>query len=104
VTDIREQKVAGQATGAGAVAGGIAGIIIGNQIGGGNGKTIAKIAGAAGGAYLGNKLEKKVRAETEYVVTVKLDDGSTSTLTLDQAPTVSTGSKVRVIDGKLSAR
>jgi outer membrane lipoprotein SlyB len=104
VTDIRTIKQPGNASGAGAVAGGIAGLIIGNQIGGGNGRTIAKIAGAAGGAYAGNSIEKRVRAETSYEVVVKLDNGETTTVTQEAAPTVSVGSDVRVVDGKLVAR
>jgi outer membrane lipoprotein SlyB len=104
VTDIQAIKVAGPASGGGAVAGGIAGIIIGNQIGGGNGRTIAKIAGAAGGAYVGNRIEKRVRSETTYDVTVKLDNGTNTTLNLDSVPTVSVGTAVRVKDGTVVAR
>jgi outer membrane lipoprotein SlyB len=104
VTEIKQVKVAGKGSGAGAVAGALAGVVVGNQIGDGNGKTLAKIAGAAGGAYLGNKIEKRVRAETSYEVTVKHDDGTTSTVTLDLAPTVSVGSPVKVVDGALVAR
>jgi outer membrane lipoprotein SlyB len=102
--DIRTIKQPGNASGAGAVAGGIAGLIIGNQIGGGNGRTIAKIAGAAGGAYAGNSIEKRARAETSYEVVVKLDNGETITVTQEAAPTVSVGSDVRVIDGKVVPR
>ena len=97
-------KVEGKATGGGAVAGGIAGIIVGNQIGDGNGKTLAKIAGAVGGAYAGNKIEKKARAQTHYEVTVKLENGATSTVTLEQEPAMSVGARVRVIDGGIVAR
>jgi outer membrane lipoprotein SlyB len=104
VTDIQAIKAAGPSSGGGAVAGGIAGIIIGNQIGGGNGRTIAKIAGAAGGAYVGNRIEKRVRSETTYDVTVKLDNGSSTTLNLDSVPTVSVGTAVRVTDGTVVAR
>ncbi|MGE5649342.1 MAG: glycine zipper 2TM domain-containing protein [Bacillota bacterium] len=41
--------------GVGAVVGGL----IGSQVGGGNGKTLATIAGAVGGGYLGNEIAKK---------------------------------------------
>jgi outer membrane lipoprotein SlyB len=104
VTEIKEVRVAGKGTGAGAVAGAVAGVVVGNQIGDGNGKTLAKIAGAAGGAYLGNRIEKRVRAETNYEVTVKLDNGTTTTITLDSAPAQSVGSSVRVVDGGLVAK
>jgi len=41
--------------GVGAVIGGL----LGNQVGGGNGKTLATIAGALGGGYLGNEIAKR---------------------------------------------
>lgn len=40
----------------GMLLGGAAGALLGNQIGGGNGKTIATLAGAAGGAYAGDRM------------------------------------------------
>ena len=41
--------------GVGAVVGGL----LGNQVGGGNGKTLATIAGAVGGCYVGNEIAKR---------------------------------------------
>jgi uncharacterized protein YcfJ len=41
--------------GVGAVVGGL----LGNQVGGGNGKTLATIAGAVGGGYVGNEIAKR---------------------------------------------
>ena len=41
--------------GVGAVLGGL----LGSQVGGGNGKTLATIAGAVGGAYVGNEVAKR---------------------------------------------
>jgi outer membrane lipoprotein SlyB len=104
ITGIHEVKTERKGTGVGAVAGGVAGIIIGNQIGGGSGKTIAKIAGAAGGAYIGNKVERKVRATTTYEVSVKLDTGTTSVVTLEHEPTLGVGAAVRIADGDVIAR
>jgi uncharacterized protein YcfJ len=43
---------------AGSVIGGVVGGVLGHQIGGGTGKTVATVAGAAGGAYAGNKVQK----------------------------------------------
>ena len=40
----------------GMILGGAAGALLGNQIGGGNGKTIATVAAAAGGAYAGDRV------------------------------------------------
>ena len=92
-------QVQGKGSGAGAVAGGVAGIVLGNQIGGGSGKTIAKIAGAAGGAYLGNMAEKKIRAETQYQIRVHFDNGGETTVTQATQPTLGVGAAVRVVNG-----
>jgi uncharacterized protein YcfJ len=43
--------------GVGAVVGGL----IGSQVGGGNGRTLATIAGAVGGGYVGNEIAKRNR-------------------------------------------
>ncbi|MFO1304840.1 MAG: glycine zipper 2TM domain-containing protein [Burkholderiales bacterium] len=55
---------------AGKVIGGVAGGVIGHQIGGGTGKTVATIAGAAGGAYVGNKVQKNAQ-ERDVVSTTE---------------------------------
>jgi uncharacterized protein YcfJ len=51
----------------GTVIGGVAGGLLGSTIGGGGGRTVATIAGAAGGAYVGNQVQKN--AQQRNVVT-----------------------------------
>jgi len=75
------------------------GVIVSITIGGGNGKTVAKIAGAAGGAVLGNKIEKKVRAAMHYDIRVRFDNGTETTVSQDQEPKLAVGAAVRVVDG-----
>ena len=101
ITPVKEE---GKGTALGAVAGGLAGLVVGNQVGGGNGKTIAKIAGAAGGAYLGNKIEKKVRATTHYDIKVRLDNGTEQTVSQDNEPTLAVGAAVQIVDGTVVAK
>ncbi len=101
ITAVKEE---GKGTALGAVAGGLAGLVVGNQIGGGNGKTIAKIAGAAGGAYLGNKVEKKVRGTTHYDIKVRLDNGTESTVSQDNEPTLAVGAAVQIVSGTVVAK
>jgi outer membrane lipoprotein SlyB len=101
ITPVKEE---GKGTAIGVVAGGLAGLAIGNQIGGGNGKTIAKIAGAAGGALLGNKIEKKVRATTHYEIRVRLDNGTETTVSQENEPTLAIGAAVQVVDGVVVAK
>lgn len=70
-------------SGAGAVIGGIAGGVIGHQIGSGRGNTAATIAGAIGGALVGNEVEKRHRrADEDYRIGVRMDDGSYRTFIL----------------------
>jgi uncharacterized protein YcfJ len=51
----------------GTVIGGVAGGLLGSTIGSGSGRTVATIAGAAGGAYVGNQVQKN--AQQKNVVT-----------------------------------
>jgi uncharacterized protein YcfJ len=54
---------------AGTVIGGVVGAAVGNQFGGGKGKTLATVAGAAGGAYAGNRAQKAVQENNTYTTT-----------------------------------
>ena len=51
----------------GTVIGGVAGGLLGSTIGSGSGRTVATIAGAAGGAYVGNQVQKN--SQQKNVVT-----------------------------------
>ncbi len=83
--------------GLGTVAGGVIGGLLGNQVGNGNGKTLATVAGVAGGAYAGNTIEKNMKKVTVYDVRVRMDDGSMRNLDISTA--VPVGSKV-IVEGK----
>ncbi len=92
-----EQK--GQSSGLGMVAGGVVGGVIGHQIGGGRGNTVATIAGAAGGAYVGNEVEKKKNTTGYWAVTIKMDAGNVRTFTYSNQPTVHENDRVKLVDG-----
>jgi uncharacterized protein YcfJ len=53
-----QQKPAAQNSPVGIGVGAVIGGVIGNQMGSGDGKTLATIAGAIGGGYLGNEVAK----------------------------------------------
>jgi outer membrane lipoprotein SlyB len=93
----------GEGSGLGAIAGGVLGGVLGHQVGGGTGKKIATVAGAAGGAYAGHQVEKNMKSTTHYDVVVNMDDGSTRTFSYDTQPAFQAGSKVRVVNGVLTA-
>lgn len=101
---VRTVEVRSEGSGVGMVAGGITGGVLGNQFGGGSGRTIATVAGAAGGAYVGNEIEKGMKKRTVYRVSVRMDDGSIRTLTQSAPPGFGVGQKVRIVDGQVVAR
>lgn len=83
--------------GLGTVAGGLIGGLLGNQVGGGNGKTLATVAGLAGGALAGNTIEKNMKQVTVYDVRLRMDDGSKRNMEVSSV--VPVGSKV-IVEGK----
>jgi len=85
------------------IIGGIAGGLIGNQIGGGSGKTLATVAGAAGGAYAGKKIAER-SGKTKYRVTVRMDDGRIAVVTQSSVKYLHEGSHVIVHHGKARLR
>lgn len=101
VASIESFTEKGQASGGGAVAGGVVGAVVGHQIGSGRGKDLATVAGAVGGAIAGNEIEKNMKKVTRYRITLRMDDGTSQTLTLDAANNVAVGDKVKLVDGAL---
>ncbi|GAC1452231.1 MAG: glycine zipper 2TM domain-containing protein [Steroidobacteraceae bacterium] len=100
----------------GSVAGAVIGGVLGHQVGGGSGRDLATIAGAAGGGYAGNRIQKNLQEKdtvtaTQQKCTTVYDksekqlgyevryrlDGRESTLKMDHDP----GDRIAVRDGKL---
>ncbi|TJY63198.1 glycine zipper 2TM domain-containing protein [Sinimarinibacterium sp. CAU 1509] len=96
VVAITEVKQAGEGSGAGAVAGAVAGGVAGHQFGKGKGKDAATAAGAILGAIAGHQVEKQVRANMTYDITVSMEDGTTRVVNVADASGVGVGAKVRV--------
>jgi len=97
-----EQQPA-QGSGAGAVAGAVIGGVLGHQVGGGNGQTLATVAGAVGGGYAGNTLEKRMHTTTTYETRVRLENGHTKTFKSSTQPAWQAGDHVKVVNGNLQA-
>ena len=104
IESVQTVEVKGAASGLGAVAGGVTGALVGNQIGGGSGKTVMTIAGAAGGAYAGNEIEKNMKKSTAYRVTIRMDDGTTRKLSYPAPPAYAVGERVRIVNGSALER
>jgi outer membrane lipoprotein SlyB len=88
VESVKSEKHKGEGTGLGAVGGAVVGGVVGHQLGGGNGKKALTVLGAVGGGLAGHEVEKQVRATTVYLVQMRMDDGSTRTVTQNTAPAV----------------
>lgn len=101
VENVQEVTVKGQGTGLGAVAGGVLGGVLGHQVGRGSGKDLMTIAGAVGGAFAGHQVEKNVRSEKEYQVTVRFDDGNVRTFNQKSSTGWRNGDRVRLDGGNL---
>ena len=101
VIDVKTIETKGESSGGGAVLGGIVGGVIGHQIGSGRGNTVATVAGAAGGAYAGNQIEKNKNAKVTYQVAIKMDAGNTRYFNFAQPTSYKIGDKVKIVDKKL---
>ena len=99
VTSIRFTEEKGKSSGLGAVAGGVLGGVLGHQIGSGTGRTVATVAGAAGGAYVGNTVEKNKNTKAYWLVTIRMDAGNTRTFHYSNQPSVHEGERVKLVDG-----
>lgn len=104
VSNVRQVTNEGKPTGAGAVIGGLAGAALGSNIGSGNTRTVASIAGAVGGGLLGNSIEKSQRQTTGYEVTLRMEDGSTRTISSEAMPSWRIGDKVKLVGGAIVSR
>lgn len=104
IESVRGIRSDGDGSGVGMAIGGVAGGLLGNQIGKGNGRTIATIAGAAGGAYVGNEVEKKSKSSVTYRITVRMEDGTYRTINQASQPAYTVGDRVKVVDGNVISR
>lgn len=95
VVSVKQVEKKGQGSGLGMVAGGVLGGVLGHQVGGGTGKTLATVAGAAGGAYAGNTIEKSAKSSKVWTVAVKYPNGSTSSYEFANDPGFKAGDSVR---------
>lgn len=98
--DVAQQGHSG--IGAGAAIGAVAGGLLGNQVGGGSGRTVATVAGVAGGALTGNQMEKNMHSsgQSSYRIAVRMDNGSVQTLSQNVQPTnLQVGDRVRLANG-----
>jgi outer membrane lipoprotein SlyB len=99
VRGVRLVEEKGGSSGGGAVIGGVLGGVLGHQVGSGRGNTVATIAGAAGGALVGNEVEKNRNTKSYWEVRIAMDTGNTRTFQYSSQPYAREGDRVRLING-----
>ena len=104
VASVNKVKVKGKPNYIGAIAGGVAGAALGNQVGKGDGKSAATILGAVGGAVAGREIEKNVKSGNRFDVIVRLDNGTSRTVSYDNDPGFAAGAKVQFVGDVLQTR
>jgi outer membrane lipoprotein SlyB len=96
VVAVRAEKREGEGGAVGIVAGAAAGGLIGKQFGNGDGKKAMTVAGALGGAFVGNEVQKHVTAKEVWVTQVKMNDGKMRNFEHEKQPAWKSGQLVRV--------
>lgn len=104
VIGVHETEKKGEGGAVGMIAGGVAGALLGNQIGAGNGRTVATVAGAAGGAYAGKKVEEHVRTTKIWAVKVRMDGGEEKTFSFEKDPGFRNGDPVKLSGSSIVRR
>ena len=99
VEAIRAVDVHGPPGAIGAVAGGVIGAIVGSQFGSGDGRRVAGILGALGGAMAGREIERNYAKRTHYELVVRLDNGTARARRYDARPPFKVGDRVRLAQG-----
>lgn len=95
VTSVRISEKDGEAGPVGLIAGGVAGALLGRQVGKGTGRDVATVAGAAGGAYAGHKIEGKMKKVKTWAVSVRFDNGDERVFNFDHDPGMAAGDAVK---------
>lgn len=104
VEAINEIEAEGKAGPAGAIIGGVVGAVVGNQIGHGTGRDVARVLGAAGGAYAGHQIEKSNSKTVRFETVIRFEDGATQRIVSDARPAWRAGDPVRLMNGELVSR
>lgn len=86
-----------QHQGVGAVVGGLVGLGLGSLVGGGTGRDVAMVAGALGGAYVGNEMQKKNEQTVQgQQIIVRTSNGVLVSVTQPFNPALYSGQNVLI--------
>jgi len=95
VTAVHVVEKQGDSNAVGLIAGGVAGAVLGHQVGGGFGKDLATVAGAAGGAYAGKKIQENMNSSQVWRVTVSYTNGGSAHFDFASNPGFKVGDPVK---------
>ena len=104
VESVREVKLEGTRSGAGAVGGAVLGGVGGRAIGRGTGSTVAAVVGAVAGGVAGHMAEGNITAKRGVEVTVKLDNGQMVAITQEADEAFRPGDRVRILSDGATSR
>lgn len=104
VTAVRVVEKEGETGAVGIIAGGVAGALLGHQVGRGRGRDVATVAGAAGGAYAGNRIEGKMKATKTWAVSVRFDNGGERAFNFESDPGLMAGDSVKASGSSIVRR
>jgi len=104
VISVKVTEKDGDAGPTGLIAGGVVGGLLGNQVGKGRGKDLATIAGIAGGAYAGHKVEGKMNKVKTWTVSVRFDNGDERAYHFDHDPAMVAGDPVKAAGSSIVRR
>ncbi len=93
VNAVEEQ---GKGSALGVIGGGVVGGLLGHQVGNGSGRDLATLAGAVGGAFAGNAIEKNAKKTKHFDVVIRMDDGTERIYHQPQDLGFANGDKVRI--------
>lgn len=95
VTAVHVVEKQGDSNALGLIAGGVAGAVLGHQVGGGLGKDLATVAGAAGGAYAGKRIQENMNNSQVWQVSVAYTNGGSGKFDFAQDPGLKVGDAVK---------
>jgi outer membrane lipoprotein SlyB/predicted small lipoprotein YifL len=96
VVEVNVMEEEGKGSALGVIGGGVVGGLLGNQVGNGTGRDLATLAGAVGGAFAGNAIEKNAKKTKSYYIAVRMEDGTERTYRQPTDPGLTRGDKVKI--------
>lgn len=97
VLEVRQVRIEGTQSGAGAVAGAVTGGILGSMIGGGRGQVLGAVLGAIGGAAGGAMAEEALTTKDALEITVELDTGEIVSVVQEADQPFYQGERIRLL-------